>query len=109
MLITFFLLLIIMAVICGAALVYQGGDTALIEASKNGHKDIAIALAERGADLNIKDKVSYSQLCVYDDYDVYDDNDDYDDDAGVSTTLVTFIYMHVCLCMNMCIDVCMYV
>ena len=33
-------------------------DTALIMASENGHKDIAMALVERGVDLNIKNQVS---------------------------------------------------
>ena len=133
MLITFFLLLIIMTVICGAVLVYQGGDTALIWASYNGRKDFAIALAERGADLNIKNRVSDCYLCVYDD----DDNDA----AGVSATLIAaiciygyvyvyvyvcvciyvficmyayvceciYVYMYVCTCMYICMYVCVYV
>ena len=45
-------------------------------ASYNGHKDVAIALAERGADLNIKNKVSDCQLYIHDDDD--DDDDVYD-------------------------------
>ena len=50
-----------------------------MKASDNGHKDIAIALAEKGADLNMKSNVSDCCLCVYG-----DDDDDDDDDAGVS-------------------------
>ena len=71
-----------MTATCGAALVYQDGETALIWASECGHKDVAIALAERGADLNIKNKVSDYQLCIHDDDcdDDYDGDDDYDDD-----------------------------
>ena len=80
-------------------------------ASYNGHKDVAIALAERGADLNIKNKVSDCQLYIHDDDD--DDDDVYDGyDAGVSTSLVAFVYMHAyqCLCMNvyLCTCVCVY-
>ena len=35
-------------------------------ASREGHKDIAIALAEKGADLNIQDTVSDCYLLVHD-------------------------------------------
>ena len=95
-----------MTVMCGAALVYQYGWTALIWASFKGHKDIAIALAEKGADLHIKDNVSDCYLCVYGD----------DDDGGVSATLITAICIYVyvcvygCVCMfaYVCMDVCMY-
>ena len=55
--------------------------------SYNGHKDIAIALAEKGADLNIKNQVSDCYLCVY--------GDDDDNDAGVSATLITAICIYV--------------
>ena len=88
-------------------------------ASYHGHEDVAIALAERGADLNIKNKVSDCQLYIHDDEDVVIDYDDggggggYDGyDAGVSTTLVAFVYMHAYqyLCMNvyLCTCVCVY-
>ena len=101
-----------MTVMCGAALVYQDGKTALIWASYNGHEDIAIALAEKGADLNIKDNVSDCYLCVYDGGD-----DDDDDDAGVSATLITaicvyvyvYVYGYVCIYVSVCIYECMYV
>ena len=62
-----------------------------MKASESGHKDTAIALAEKGADLNIKDKVSDCYLCVYGDDDADDDDDD---DAGVSSTLITAIYVY---------------
>ena len=79
-----------------------------MQASLNGYKDIAVALAEKGADLNIKNNVSDCQPCVYDDDD--DDNnvddDDYDDYAGVSVTLVAFIYMHMYLCTNVYLSSC---
>ena len=68
-----------------------------MKASETGHKDIAVALAEKGADLNIKNLVSDCQLCVY-------DNDG--DDTGVSTTLVAFIYVYVYG--YVCICVCVY-
>ena len=79
-------------------------------ASYNGHKDTAIALAEKGADLNIKDNVSDCYLCVYG-----DDGDD--DDAGVSATLITaiciyvsvYVYGCVCIYVSVCIYECMYV
>ena len=61
-------------------------------ASYNGHKDTAIALAEKGADLNIKDRVSDCYLCVNDGG---DDDDDTDDAGGVSATLITAICLYV--------------
>ena len=89
-----------------------------MKASRNGYKDTAIALAEKGADLNIKDKVSDCYLCVYGD-------DDDDAAAGVSATLITaiciyvsvYVYGCVCMylrvymyvCMHMYVSVCMYV
>ena len=100
-----------MTVMCGAAFVYQNGYTALIWASRNGHKDIAVALAEKGADLNIKDKVSDCYLCVY------GDDDDDDDASGVSATLITaiciyvYVYVYGCVCIYVliCMYECMYV
>ena len=56
-----------------------------MQASLNGHKDIAIALAEKGADLNMKSQVSDCQLCVFGD----------DNDTGVSNILVAFTYVYV--------------
>ena len=58
MILTIIFLLIIMIVMNGAALVYQDGMTALMHSSGLGHKDTAIALAEKGADLNAQDDVS---------------------------------------------------
>ena len=84
-----------------------------MRASANGHKDIAIALAERGADLNIKNKVSDCQLCVYEDG-VYDDDDG---DGGIASTLTIAIYVYVYghvwmnrhVYMYVCVYVCIYV
>ena len=69
-----------------------------MKASDNGRKDMAIALAEKGALLNIKDKVCDCYLCVY--------GDDDDDDAGVSATLITaicvyvYVYVYGCVCIH---------
>ena len=77
-----------------------------MKASDIGHKDIAIALAEKGADLNIKDNVSDCYLCVYGD-------DDDDDDAGVSATLITaiciYVYVYVYGCVCIYVYICMYI
>ena len=79
-----------------------------MRASANGHKDIAIALAERGADLNIKNKVSDCQLCVYEDG-VYDDDDG---DGGIASTLTiaiyVYVYGHVWMNRHVYMYVCMY-
>ena len=78
-------------------------------ASYYGHKDTAIALAEKGADLNIKDQVSDCYLCVYGD----DNDDDDDDDAGVSATLITaiciYVYVYVYGCVCIYVFICMYI
>ena len=76
-------------------------------ASYKGHKDTAIALAEKGADLNIKNNVSDCYLCVY------DGDDDDDDDAGVSATLITaiciYVYVYVYGCVCIYVFICMYI
>ena len=58
-----------------------------MQASLKGHKDIAVALAERGADLNIKNKVSDWQPCFYD--------DDDEGNGGIASTLTIAIYVYV--------------
>ena len=78
-----------------------------MQASGNGHKDIAVALVEKGADLTITNQVSDCQLCIDDDVDDNNvDDDDYDDYADVSVTLVAFIYMHMYLCTNVYLSSC---
>ena len=49
------IIIMIVTVIC---LVYQDGNTALMWASYNGHKEMAKLLLDHGANINIKDKVS---------------------------------------------------
>ena len=44
-----------------------------------GHKDTAIALAEKGADLNAQDDVSDWKLCVH------------NDDASITATLIAVV------------------
>ena len=68
----------------------------------NDHKDIVIALAENGADLNIKSKVSDCYLRIH-----------CDDHAGNVETLITAMCTHtcsylLCVCMHVQPAMCMH-
>ena len=58
-------------------------------ASYGGYKDIAVALAEKGADLNIQDKVSDCYLLVHDS----EDNAGHVETANTSVSLYVYVYM----------------
>ena len=80
--------------------------TALIGASREGHKDIAIALAEKGADLNIQDTVSDCYLLVHDS----------EENAGHFETANTSVYVYMCMyiparacILFVCMCICLYV
>ena len=113
-LITLFLLLIIMTAMCGAALVYQDGYTALMQASMNGHKDVAVALVKKGADLNTKSQVSDCQLCVCDDRFMMMMTMMAMILASLPfsslSSMYMYVYGHVCICVfvYVCICVCMF-
>ena len=70
------IMILISNIIC---IVYQDGRTALMWASENGDKEVVKLLLDHGADTNLKDKVSvtdmiymrdvydmYVNICVYD-------------------------------------------
>ena len=69
-------------------------------ASSDGHKDTAIALAEKGADLNIQDTVSDSYVDIHNHEYYY--NDIMVAMLKLSTLLCTYLCMCLCLYVYLC-------
>ena len=69
-------------------------------ASYRGHKDTAIALAEKGADLNIQEKVSDSYVDIHNHEYYY--NDIMVAMLKLSTLLCTYLCMCLCLYVYLC-------
>ena len=89
---------------------YQNGMTALLLASYRGHTNTAVALAEKGADLNIQDTVSDCYLLVHDS----------EENAGnfetANTSVSVYVYVYMCMyiparacILFVCMCICLYV